>query len=66
MTIMMKNNKTVKKRYKVIKSITTVNGTLYAKESVFFENVEENGDYRVKDTMGRIWYVDKKNIKEKK
>ena len=59
----MKNNKTVKKRYKVINSITTVNGTLYAKEAVFFENVEENGDYRVKDTMGRIWFVDKENIK---
>ena len=59
----MKNNKTVKKRYKVINSITTVNGTLYAKESVFFENVEENGDYRVKDTMGRIWFVDKENLK---
>ena len=53
-----------RKRYKVINSLTTVNGTLYSKEAVFFENIEENGDYRVKDTMGRIWYVDKKNVKE--
>ena len=59
----MKNNKTVKKRYKVINSITTVNGTLYAKEAVFFENVEKNGDYRVKDSMGRIWFLDKENLK---
>ena len=29
-----------RKRYKVINSLTTVNGTLYAKEAVFFENVE--------------------------
>ena len=52
-----------RKRYKVINSLTTVNGTLYAKEAVFFENIEENGDYRVKDTMGRIWFVDKENLK---
>ena len=55
--------KTNRKRYKVINSITTVNGTLYAKEAVFFENVEKNGDYRVKDTMGRIWFVNKENLK---
>ena len=52
-----------KKRFKVIETVTTVNGTLYAREAVFFENVEENGDYRVKDTMGRIWFVNKDNLK---
>ena len=52
-----------KKRYKVINTITTVNGTLYAKESVMFQNIEENGDCRVKDTMGRIWFVKKDNLK---
>jgi len=52
-----------RKRYKVVNTITTVNGTLYAKEAVFFENIEENGDYRVKDTMGRIWFVEKENLK---
>jgi len=52
-----------RKRFKVVKTITTVNGTLYAKEAVFIENIEENGDCRVKDTMGRIWYVDKENLK---
>ena len=43
-----------RKRYKVVNTITTVNGTLYSKEAVFFENVEDNGDYRVKDTMGKM------------
>tara|TARA_R110001592_G_scaffold297579_1_gene568127 strand:- start:414 stop:584 length:171 start_codon:yes stop_codon:yes gene_type:complete len=50
-------------RYKVLNTVTTVNGTLYAKEAVFVENVEENGDWRVKDTMGRIWFIKKENLK---
>ena len=29
---------------------------------VAFENKEEDGDWRVKDNMGRIWYVDPKNL----
>tara|TARA_R100000742_G_C4194544_1_gene25551 strand:- start:205 stop:375 length:171 start_codon:yes stop_codon:yes gene_type:complete len=52
-----------RKRYKVINTVTTVNGTLYAKEAVFVEGEEENGDIRVKDTMGRIWFVKKENLK---
>ena len=56
-TKMMKSKR---KKYKVINTVTTVNGTLYAKEAVFVENVEANGDWRVKDTMGRIWNVPKK------
>ena len=44
-------------------TVTTVNGTLYAKEAVFLEQIEENGDCRVKDTMGRIWFVKKENLK---
>jgi len=54
-----------RKRYKVINTVTTVNGTLYAKEAVFVEGEEENGDIRVKDTMGRIWFVKKENLKWK-
>ena len=50
-------------RYKVINTVTTVNGTLYAKEAVFLEQIEENGDCRVKDTMGRIWFVKNENLK---
>ena len=59
-TIKMKSKR---KRYKVVNTVTTVNGTLYAKEAVFVENVEENGDWRVKDTMGRIWFIKKENLK---
>jgi hypothetical protein len=53
------------KKAKVIKTVSTINGTLYEDDIVLVER-SENGNYRVKDTMGRIWYVDKKNIKEKK
>ena len=52
----------VKKKYRVIKTVTTVDRTLYKEELVTFENKEEDGDWRVKDNMGRIWYVDSKNL----
>jgi len=52
----------VKKRYRVLETITTVDGTLYEKEVVTFENKEDDGDWRVKDNMGRIWYVDPKKL----
>ncbi len=52
----------VKKRYRVLETITTVDGTLYEKEVVTFENEEADGDWRVKDNMGRIWYVDPKKL----
>ena len=47
----------MKKKYRVLETVTTVDGTLYEKEVVTFENKEEDGDWRVKDNMGRIWYV---------
>ena len=53
------------KKAKVIKTVSTINGTLYENDVVLVER-SENVNYRVKDTMGRIWYVDKKSIKEKK
>ena len=52
----------VKKRYRVLETITSVDGTLYKEELVTFENEEDDGDWRVKDNMGRIWYVDPKNL----
>ena len=52
----------VKKKYRVIKTVTTVDGTLYKEELVTFENKEDDGDWRLKDNMGRIWYVDPKNL----
>ena len=52
----------MKTKYRVIETITTVDGTLYKEELVTFENKEEDGDWRVKDNMGRIWYVNPKNL----
>ena len=48
---------------KIIKTVTTVNGTLYENEIVRIDR-SENNHYRVKDSMGRIWFVDKNNIKK--
>lgn len=51
---------------KVVKTVLTVNGTLYKDEIVKFQEIEENGDYRVKDSTGKIWFIDKKNLKGNK
>jgi hypothetical protein len=55
--------KKVNDKMKVIRTVTTVEGTLYEGEVVRFQEVEKNGDYRVKDSMGRIWFLDRENIK---
>ena len=52
----------MKKKYRVLETTTTVDGTLYKNDLVTFQNKEEDGDWRVKDNMGRIWYVDPKNL----
>ena len=54
----------MRKKYRVLKTITTVEGTLYEKELVTFENEEADGDWRVKDSMGRIWYLSPKMLSE--
>ena len=54
----------MKKKYRVLTTITTVEGTLYEKELVTFENEEADGDWRVKDSMGRIWYLNPKILSE--
>ena len=51
-------------KMKVIKTVTTVEGTLYEGEVVRFQEVEKNGDYRVKDSMGRIWFLPKEVLRE--
>ena len=56
-------NKIFKDKMKVIETITTVDGTLYKDEIVTFEGTEQNGDYRVKDSMGRIWFVKEEKLK---
>ena len=50
-------------KVKIVKTVTTVNGTLYENEIVRIDR-SENGHYRVKDPMGRIWFVDKNNVKK--
>ena len=58
----MKQGSKMKKKYRVLETITTVDGTLYKDELVTFENEEDDGDWRVKDNMGRIWFVDLKKL----
>ena len=50
-------------KVKVLETITTVNGTLYKDEIVIFEGTEKNGDCRVKDSMGRIWFIKEEKLK---
>ena len=52
----------IKKKYRVLKTITTVEWTLYKDEMVAFINEEVEGDWRVKDTIGRIWFVNKNQL----
>jgi hypothetical protein len=49
-------------KFEVIKTVTTVNGTLYKGEKVRFQR-KEDGHKRVKDSMGRRGLVDDKNLK---
>jgi hypothetical protein len=59
----MKKND-ARKKMEIIKTVTTVNGTLYKGDKVKFQEIiNSNGDYRVKDSMGRIWFVDKESLK---
>ena len=51
------------KKYEVIKDYPTINGMLHKGEIVKFEQ-KEDGHYHVKDTMGKIWFVDKNNLTE--
>ena len=47
----------ITKKHRLLETVTTVDGTFYKDEVVTFENEEADGDWRVKDNMGRIWYV---------
>ena len=50
------------KKYKIIETMVTHAGTLYKDDLVKFINEEKNGDYRVKDGMGKIWFVQPYNL----
>jgi len=54
----------IKKKHRVLETVTTVDGTLYKDEVVTFENEEADGDWRVKDNMGRIWFVNPKQLSD--
>ena len=50
------------KRAKVIKTITSVNGALHEGEVVLIER-RENGHWRCRDNMGRIFYMQESDLK---
>ena len=50
-------------KFKIKNTITTIDGTLYEGDFVFIEGKEKNGDLRVKDTMGRIWFLKEEMLK---
>ena len=43
--------------------LVNINIVCLDKKYQVVEGEEENGDIRVKDTMGRIWFVKKENLK---
>ena len=50
-------------KYKVIKDYPTVDGMLYKNEIVKLDNGDNKKDkLRVKDTTGRIWFVESKYL----
>ena len=50
------------KKVKVKKTITSVNGALHEGEVVLVER-RENGHWRCRDNMGRIFYMEESNLK---
>ena len=54
---------TMKNKMKVKSTLTTIDGTLYEDEVVSVEGKEKNGDLRVKDTVGRIWFLKEEMLK---
>ena len=50
------------KKVKVIKTITSVNGALHEGEIILVER-RENGHWRCRDNMGRIFYLEESNLK---
>jgi len=53
----------MKDKMKIKSTLTTNDGTIYENDIVFVEGTEKNGDLRVKDTMGRIWFLKKEMLK---
>ena len=54
----------MKKKYRVLETTTTVDGTLYKNDLVTFQYKEGDGDWRVKDNMGRIWFLNPRKLSD--
>ena len=50
---------------KITETISDFNGTLYKDDIVAVQSAE-NGDYRVTDNIGKIWYVLRNKVKRVK
>jgi hypothetical protein len=50
------------KKAKVTKTLTSVNGALHEGEVILVER-RENGHWRCRDTMGRIFYMEESDLK---
>ena len=60
---LLEMNYKMKAKKKVKHTMTTIDGTLYENDVVSIEGKEKNGDLRVKDTMGRIWFLKEEMLK---
>ena len=53
----------MKKKYKIIKTISSHMGTLYKDEVVTLVEEGLEGGLKVRDATGRLWNVSKKEVK---
>jgi hypothetical protein len=53
---------TRKEQYEVVKDIMTHNGTLHKGDIVTITEKLEK-EYKVKDGVGKIWYINKNDVK---
>jgi len=49
-------------KYKIIKDYPTIDGMLYKNEIVKLDNGDTKDKVRVKDSTGKIWFVDSKYL----
>ena len=49
-------------KYKIIKDYPTIDGMLYKNEIVKLDNGDTKDNVRVKDSTGKIWFVDSKYL----
>ena len=49
-------------KYKIIKDYPTIDGMLYKNEIVKLDNGNTKDNVRVKDSTGKIWFVDSKYL----